>query len=282
MSPRIVVAVLLPLALLGGAAAGEKRVKEIAWLEIRESGVLPEGVEVRNDGTLDVPSSESGARTLTLVEIESPPVTSDHYAVRGRVRYRDVKGDAYLEMWSVFAEGHFFTRTLDVAGPLAKITGSSDWRDFSLIFDATGAKAPPSRLIVNLVLPGAGEVSLSGLSVVELDPGDFAFGAPASRVGLWGGIAGAVLGIAGGLLGWLASAGRAKALVIAGLRVMMAAGGSALVAGVFALVRGQPPAVYYSFLLLGVIAILVPAAALPGVRKRYEEIELRRLSALDA
>lgn len=282
MSPRISLAVLLPLTLLGGAAAAEKRVKEIPWLEIRQSGKVPEGVEIRDDGTLNVPSSESGARTLTLVEIESPPITKDHYAVRGRVRYKDVKGDAYLEMWSVFEEGSYFTRTQLDAGPLQKITGSSDWRDFGLIFDATGAAAPPSRLIVNLVLPGTGEVSLTGLSVVELDPADFAGGNPARWVGLWGGIAGSVLGITGGLLGWLASTGRAKALVIAGLQVMMAAGGSSLAIGVFALVRGEPPAVYYSFLLLGVIAILVPAAALPGIRKRYEEIELRRLSALDA
>jgi hypothetical protein len=282
MNPRIVVAVLIPFALLGGATAAEKRVQELSWLEIREKATLPEGVEVRDDGTLNVPSSGSGPRTLTLVEIESPPIGSDFYAVRGRVRYRDVKGDAYLEMWSVFEEGHFFTRTLDVSGPLQKITGSSDWRDFGLVFDATGAAAPPSRLIVNIVLPGAGEVSLTSLSVVELDPGDFASADPARRVGLWGGIAGSVLGIAGALLGWLASAGRARTLVIAGLLLIMAAGGSSLVLGVFAVVRGAPPAVYYSFLLLGVVAILVPAAALPGIRKRYEEIELRRLSALDA
>jgi hypothetical protein len=198
------------------------------------------------------------------------------------VRYRDVKGDAYLEMWSVFEEGHFFTRTLDVAGPLQKITGSSDWRDFLLFFDATGAKAPPKRLIVNIVLPGAGEVSLTGLSVVELDPSDFAGSDPSRFVGLWGGIAGSVLGITGGLLGWLASAGRAKGLVIGGLQGMMAVGGASLAVGIFALVRGTPPAVSYSFLLLGVIAMLVPAAALPGIRKRYEQIELRRLSALDA
>jgi hypothetical protein len=198
------------------------------------------------------------------------------------LRYSDVKEDAYLEMWSVFEEGHFFTRTLDVAGPLAKITGSSDWRDFLLFFDATGAKAPPKRLIVNLVLPGAGEVALTSLSIVELDPADFAAGNPSRRAGLWGGIAGAVLGIMGGLIGWLASSGRAKSLVIAGLQLMMAAGGTSLAVGVFALVRGEPPAVYYSFLLFGAIALLVPLAALPGIRKRYEEIELRRLSALDA
>jgi hypothetical protein len=282
MSPRIAVAVLLPLALSGGDASGEKRVKEVPWLEVKASGTLPEGVEVRDDGTLSVASSESGRRTLTLVEIQAPPITKDHYAVRGRVRYSDVKGDAYLEMWSVFDEGTFFTRTVEPAGPLQKIQGSSDWRDFALVFGATGAAKPPSRLIVNLVLPGAGEVSLTGLSVVELDPGDFAGSDPSRFVGLWGGIAGSVLGITGGLLGWLASAGRAKGLVIGGLQGMMAVGGASLAVGIFALVRGTPPAVYYSFLLLGVIAMLVPAAALPGVRKRYEQIELRRLSALDA
>ena len=115
---------------------------------------LPDGARHNSDGSVTVASSSDDGLTVTLVDVESPGITKDHYAVKGRVRYENVSGDAYVEMWNVFPEARYFTRTIGDQGPMCTITGSSDCRFIVLPFDATGAAAPPERLIINVVLPG--------------------------------------------------------------------------------------------------------------------------------
>lgn len=264
--------------LFAGNASAETTLREIAW-----PASLPDGARQNSDGSVTVTSSSDDGVTVTLVEVESPRITKDRYAVKGRVRYHNVSGEGYIEMWNVFAEGRYFTRTIGDQGPMRTITGNSDWRSVVLPFEATGAEAPPERLIINVVLPGRGEVTLGALTLVELEPGEWPSGVNDSATfGLWGGIAGGAFGIFGGLLGWLGGQGKAKRFVVTGFRMMMAAGGVSLVLGVIALARGLPYHTYYPLLLIGAIALLVPAATLPRLTKRYEELELRRMSALDA
>lgn len=102
------------------------------------------------------------------------------------------------------------------------------------------------------------------------------------QAGLFGGIAGTVFGCLGGLIGTLAGLGKARPLVVALMVAMLVAGILNLVAGIVALSLGQPYAVYYPLLLLGAISTLVIGPLLPTIRRRYAEIELRKMSALDA
>lgn len=260
----------------GGSA--ETTLREIEW-----PASLPEGVERHDDGSITVSSSSDEGLAVTLVEVDSPGVTQDRYVVKGRVRYQNVEGDGYLEMWNVFAQGRYFTRTMAEQGPMGTLSGSSEWRAFALPFDATGAEAPPERLIINVVLPGRGRVTLDGLTLVELEPGEWPSGLnDGARAGLWGGLAGAVLGTVAGVLGWLGSAGKAKGVVLNGFRVLVAVGGILLVLGVVSLAQGRPYHLYYPLLLIGAIAFIVPASLLPRLTRRYQELELRRMSALDA
>ncbi len=272
------VLVVVAAWLFVGNASAETTLREMTW---RDS--LPDGARHNSDGSVTVASSSDDGVTVTLVDVESPGITKDRYAVKGRVRYENVSGDAYVEMWNVFPEARYFTRTIGDQGPMRTITGSSGWRSIVLPFDATGAAAPPERLIINVVLPGRGEVTLGALTLVELEPGEWPSGVNDSApFGLWGGIAGATFGVFGGLLGWLGGRGKAKRVVLTGFRLMMAAGGVSLVLGGIALARGLPYHVYYPLLLIGAIALLVPASTLPRLAKRYQELELRRMSALDA
>lgn len=258
--------------------AAERQLQEISWIALRDQGALPAGLRVQPDGSLLVRSEAGKGLGVTLVEIASPGITADRYVVRGRVRYRGVVGDGYLEMWNLFGDGgRYFTRTLADIGPLQKITESSDWRDFGLYFDATGAKAPPEKLTIGLVLPGAGEVSISSLTLSELDAGE-----ALENPGRFWGIAGAFLGTVGAILGSLAGAGRARTLVLTGLNIMMATGAVGLVLSILFLVRSDPYHASYPLLVLSTIALAVPAFSLRGIRRRYEELELRRMSALDA
>ena len=273
---RVLVAVAA--LLFAGNASAETTLREIAW-----PASLPDGARHNSDGSVTVTSSSDDGLTFTLVELEPPGITKDRYAVKGRVRYENVSGDAYVEMWNVFPEGRYFTRTIGDQGPMRTITGSSDWRSIVLPFDATGTAAPPERLIINVVLPGRGEVTLGAWTLVELETGEWPSGVNDSApFGLWGAVAGATFGVFGGLLGWLGGLGKAKRVVLTGFRMMMAAGGVSLVLGGIALARGLPYHVYYPLLLIGAIALLVPASTLPRLTKRYQELELRRMSALDA
>ncbi len=272
-----ILAVAALLVVSSGLQAAEKHLREISWIALRDQGALPLDSQVQDDGSLLLTSKAGEGLSVTLVEIPNPGITRDRYVVRGRVRYRGVGGNAYLEMWNWFADGsHYFTRTLADAGPLQRITGTSDWRDFGLYFDATGAKSPPEKLTVGLVLPESGEVSISNLTLVDLDP----VTAPRTP-GFWGGVAGSILGLSGALLGLLAGAGRARAFVLAGLKGLMAVGVVGIALGLIGLYRQAPYGIFYPLLLVSAIALAVPALSLPGIRKRYEELELRRMRALD-
>ena len=105
-------------------------------------------------------------------------------------------------MWTWYGNERYFSRTLATAGPLQSLSGSADWRPFTLpFFGAEGRR--PTRIEVNLVLPGAGSVELGRLSLVELDRSE-ELAAPIP--GAWweertGGLVGAVLGSGMGLLG---------------------------------------------------------------------------------
>jgi len=96
-----------------------------------------------------------------------------------------------------------------------------------------------------------------------------------------GGIGGSLLGLNGALLGTLGGLGRARRLVLTLLPIEIGLGVLALIAGLIALLSGQPYAVWYPLLLGGGIIAFVFGGLFPGVRRRYREIELRKVQALD-
>jgi hypothetical protein len=155
-----------------------------------------------------------------------------------------------------------------------------------LPFDANG-QGRPQRLTVNVVFGGRGTVFLSPLELVQYSGSED----PLTPVGAWwsdrqeglvGGVGGGLLGVLGVLIGVLAGTGRARHLVLGLLKVLIATSAVALVLGGAALAMGQPYSVYYPLLLVGVLGVAVPAGLLGSLRKRYEQLELRRMSAIDA
>jgi hypothetical protein len=227
----------------------------------------------------------SGPGSQQVLVVEAPAVTGDSYAITGQVSYEGVAGDGYLEMWSVFPDGsRYFSRTLDVSGPLGKLSGTSPERAFALPFFLTPDGPRPARLEVNVVLPAAGRVVVSGL---RFEPDASAAGTKgawwSAQTGGWiGGVAGSVMGVIGAAIGTLASLGRGRRLVLAGLVALGVSGLLLLTVGAVALALGQPYEVWYPLLLMGVIDSVVPFSLLPSVRRRFEELELRRMRSLDA
>ncbi len=222
-------------------------------------------------------------RSLTILTIEAPRITSSRYAIAGHVRYEGVEGAGYLEMWSHFpGGGQYFSRTLADTGPMMKLQGTSGWRSFTLPFDATGAPSPPSRLVVNVALPGRGVVTLGPLTLASQDGADETRAWWPDRTGGWiGAVAGSVVGAIGAMIGVLTSLGRARRVVTAAATGLVVVGVGAFLAGIIALSRSQSYAVYYPLLLCGFLSAVIPLGLLPAIRRRYEELELRAMRAQD-
>ena len=125
------------------------------WRTVVTAGVVRPGEGPGGTPALELRATATGPTSFHLVTIDHPQIAGPRYVVSGEVRYQDVEGQGYLEMWTVFPDGQrFFSRTLAAQGPLAALHGESSWRRFELPFDISGASQAPSRLEINLVLPG--------------------------------------------------------------------------------------------------------------------------------
>lgn len=283
---------LLMQCTLAAAQEPAPPLRVIRWDELQQEGQLSVGEIIPVDGphanVLEIRHEGPGPAEFQLVEIIDPDITELNYAVSGQVRYENVQGTAYLEMLNYLPDGQwFFSRTLGNAGPLSSITGASTWRDFRL--PASLGEDPstprPSRLVINLHLDGPGTVYLSDLRLANASAEWMRGHAGAwwgdGQGGLFGGIAGSLLGLMGATIGTLAGLGRGRRVVAALLIVMIAVGSISLLLGIVALMLQQPYAVYYPLLLLGVLSTVLGVAMIPVMKQRYHAAEFRRMQALD-
>jgi hypothetical protein len=142
------------------------------WNDLAASGEAGGGVLVTVDGQtcLRIENPNDSALSTRLLTIVTPPLKARQYAVMGEVRYENIQGMAYLEMWNEFPHGRFFSRTMEEpgSGAMGQLTGTSDWCPFTLPFDQQKIASPPNRIEVNLHLPGRGVVIVGPLRLCEL------------------------------------------------------------------------------------------------------------------
>lgn len=283
------------LVLLGvvRAAAGDEKLRDFIWSELQAAGRLEAGRVVPADDKtpyehLVVENTKAGKAVITVLTIAEPKVTRPVYSVRGQVSYTGVEGEGYLEMLSHFPRGGpFYSRTVQRSGRMAGLAGSSGRRPFMLPFHITKTSDRPTKLVINVVLPGRGRVCLSAVCLAQYAKDEDPLALPGQwwsdeQAGWIGAIGGGALGLLGALIGCLGGAGKARRFVIAALKAMFLVGLAALVAGIVAVIQSQPYGVYYPLLLMGGLLTVLPLGLIPGVRKRYEQIELRRMQAMDA
>jgi hypothetical protein len=284
--------ITLLLALFTSAAiAQEKPVAEYSWQALVDAGKLKTGeIITLPDKTkaLKIENPTSQPLMVTLLTIEKPTITADFYSVSGVIRYEHVEGTGFLEMWNHFGEAAYFSRALGESGPMGKLSGTSDWRAFVLPFNGTGAKSHPTKLVVNLQLPGKGVVYLR--SPLKLAESTTAPGA-STHPGAWWtpdasrlaqGIISGLIGCYGGLIAWLSSRGKARRFVMRSLQVLIALGVAATSAGLIAMTIQQPFAVWRPLLLFGVIFVVALPFTLRGLAEKYRQFELRRMTSMDA
>jgi hypothetical protein len=272
--------------------SGEQVVRTIEWQKLAEANALTSGTIVAPPTAEQRPSlrivhTASAPATFLLVTIDRPGITTARYAIRGRVKYDGVASASYLEMWNYLPEGAFFSRSLDQSGPMGRLEGTSGWRAFVLPFMNQEGGPPPQKLVLNLVMTGTGTVEIEPLELVQFAPGEDPFADSTAwwsdrQAGMLGAVVGSAMGILGALVGWLGSAARAKGFVLGTLKALRLLGIAALLCSVVALGMGQPYAVFYPLALLGTISVALGFSLPRSLSKRYEELELRRMQALDA
>ena len=234
-----------------------------------------------------------GEQRHLLIELPDPGISSPVYALKGMLRYADVEGEGYLQMDNHFgAQGTFFSKSLAPAGPLGKISGSSDWRPFVLPFyansgnQADSAAPLPEKLSLSLFLPGSGTVSISEVGLYQYADGED----PLQRTGQWfskqnaalfGAIGGSLIGLWGALIGIASSRGKARGFVFGSAHALLVIGILCLVGSGVALAMAQPYAVYYPLLLIGVILVAVIGKLRGSLSARYEQLELKRMQSMD-
>ena len=64
--------------------------------------------------------------------------------------------------------------------------------------------------------------------------------------------------------------------------ILLLVGIGSLVIGVAALASAQPYAVYYPFLLIGILLVALMAVLRRTFSMRYEQLELKRMQSMDA
>jgi hypothetical protein len=275
-------------------ASGGEVVGTVTWDTVPEQVGTEGGAAVSiepdsgHGNVLCVRNTAGDPARVVLWESSTPAVESLRYAIAGHVRYAGVKPAGYVELLSTMEDGgEYFTRTMAEAGPLAQLAGESAWRRFALPFQSSEETGYPTKLVLALYLPGAGQVWLGPLSVVELGPDEPVF---AGAGGWWGvrfsgflgGLGGALVGIVSAVIGCLCGLGRARRVAFAMIHAMLAVSGLLLVLGMVAVLAGQPFHVFFPLLLLGAIPGLVFGVNLRTIRRAYEQRELRRMAALDA
>ncbi len=283
---------LLSVLVLASLTHAEETLREFSWEKLAAAGELQAGRVIQPDeasapAELLIENASGEAQTIHLLTIEDPAITRATYALRGHIRYQDVEGAAYLEMLSHFPEGPCFSRALAPDGPLGQISGSSARRPFVLpFFMKEGDVARLQKIELSLVLPSRATVYLGPLRLAQYAPNEDPLMAPgqwwSGRSAGWiGGIGGGLIGCLGGLVGFLAGTGRARRFVLLLTKALFVVGLVCLILGVVALFQSQPYAVYYPLLLIGGLLTILIAVRLPGIRKGYEQRELRKMDAKD-
>ncbi len=279
------------LALCAGsctAFGSQNLVREYDWKELAQQHQLTCGKVDLVDGTWILKIENSGDKPLyaPILTITNPPISKEWFAVFCRIKYENVvrsneKGNSQMQMSEDYSAGSF-AQTFE-------FYGTSDWTDCILEGSLSGAYTKVPKLEISLALPGHGTVYLRNLQLIEYDKGDLpVFAATASRAwwpertaGLLGGIAGSVIGCCGGLIGCLTGIGKGRRFVMGMTRTFIALGIVLIIAGSIAVMLQQPYAVYYPMLLLGVILTVVCGTNLRGIRQRYDDLEIRRMTSMD-
>ena len=239
---------------------------------------------VQKDGTLLTLAPGFKSTSPTILTVENPKVPSHQYRLVGKIKYKDVTGDGYLELQNYFpGQGMYFTRTLATDGFLGKIDGTSDWRVFQLPFFSKPGMLP-NKLIVKLVLPASrlassGRVWLTPLKMEAIEPTETVNleETPSSSFpwSLVAAILSGIVGVLGTLVALLAGNPALRRPAFFATMLLVPCSFAALLAGVVLWSQEAGQNVWYPSIVIGGIWVILFAATAFVLRRKLAREELQ-------
>jgi len=241
-------------------------------------------VSVDGEGNLIVQGDAKPTTTMVLT-LNDPKVPSHEYRFVGRIKYENVVGDGYVEMWNHMPKlGAFFSKTLDPEGSMGKITGSSAWRDLEVPFYSKPGILP-AKLVINVVLPGQGKVWIAPLTIQKAEPLPMGADESEETAFPWpvaGGLLSGLVGVLGTLLALFGDKPALRRPAMHVTTLLIPCSCAALLVGVLPWARENNVNVWYPLAVVGGLWLAVFATTAWLLRRKLAQDELRRMQALDA
>jgi len=261
-----------------------KTVRIYEWKDLAQQQTLP-GQVISMDGfsVLKIENTNETPQDFLLLKISDPSVIKKAQVFYCELKCENVSGEGSLRLWSRFPPAASGSDVINARqDDHLHLSGTSNWKPHHLeIIPDEPAGWPrfwPNQFEVGLYLPGHGTVYVRPVKLLGVVS---SWWSP-QQAGLIGGIGGSLIGCLGGLIGLLVSKGRARNFVLASVKCFIVLGILLTIAGLLAAVLKQPYAVWYALLLPGVILVFVFSLNLHSIQRRYDELEIRRMTSMDA
>lgn len=265
----------------------QKILHDYDWKELARQQTLPgELISMDGGSVLKIESTNDSPQDFLVMKISDPAIIEKAYFLVCTMKYENFdsqigRRDSFMHLLcsvppaALAGDGRTITHLAENGSGIA---GTRDWKPFQFAVVRDALEGLPTKLELHLVLQSRGTIYIRPIRIYGVTG---SWWSP-QQIGLIGGIGGSVIGCFGALLGLLASKGTARTFVLATMKIFIALGILLTIAGFVAVVSSQPYAVWYALLLPGVILTLVFSLTLPSIQRRYDELEIRRMTSVDA
>jgi hypothetical protein len=276
------------------SAPKEKILHEFDWKDLSGQSTNCRIQIISMDGmsVLKIEKTNDVPLEISLLTITNSSLIQKANTIEWEMKYENVRllhhggmfyDEARRELYEIFspraAGGDNSTNYQDNG-----FNGTKNWDKYE--FQITPARfydneTRPNELILKLSLPSSGTVYLRPIKLTKwVSPNSENWWSP-QQSGLIGGIGGSIIGCFGGLIGLLVSKGKARRFVLTMTAIFIVLGIVLTIGGLVAAILKQPYSVWYALLLPGVILVLVFSLNLHSIQRRYDELEIRRMTSID-
>jgi hypothetical protein len=265
------------------SAPKEKVLRVYDWKDLNIQSTNCQIVSMDGMSVLKIENTNNAPLEVSLLKITNSSVIKNANTVSCEMKYKDVSDESTTPAGNLTllrnippsafgGDEHTNKNWFD-------FFGTSNWKRYDFGINLGETEGLPTQLEFKFFLPKNGTVYLRPIKLMGTVD-SFNWWSP-QQAGLIGGIGGSIIGCFGGLIGLLAGKGKARNFVLGAVKFSITLGILLIIAGLVAMSLKQPYAVWYALLLPGVILVLVFSLNLHSIQRRYDELEIRRMTSID-